>query len=92
MCTSTKPQLSHSEFSQGSVRESDREKKIAQEVKLERQRQSECQMQLCFETTVSRRECVGAPVTSAADRCALCRGEMHMKLAVRECLCVRERL
>ena len=36
-----------------------------------------CQMQLCFVATLGRRECVGASVTSAADRCALCRCEVY---------------
>ena len=40
----------------------------------------ECQMQLCFVGTLRQRECVGAAVTSAEGRCALCRGEVYMQI------------
>ena len=40
-------------------------------------------VQLCFMATLSQRECVGASVTSAADRCALCRGEVCMQIDTR---------
>ena len=56
------------------------ERKREMEDKKRREREMECQMQLCFVATLSQRECVGASVTSAADTCALCRGEVYMHI------------
>ena len=37
-------------------------------------------MQHCFGANLSLRECIRASVTSAADRRALCRGEVYMQI------------
>ena len=39
-----------------------------------------CQTQLCFVTTLSKRECAGASVTSFADWHALCRSQVCMQI------------